>query len=542
MTDTVGREAIRKPLGEALDSEVERLDVLLARLWCALAGVGVIFGLVFSLVVPGTLGISASAASGVLLCWFIVYSTLLQRRRGGRPLLVVGAMVEGAGPWVFLLVAARSQGAAYAMGSWLPPMVYAALVVAATARLRPLVPLVLGASTAVLYPLLYFVYLRGELSPHEATLPLYQPALQISRALSLALGGVFASFIALALRRAIGKAERAVRAQDLFGKYRIGERIAAGGMGSVHKAVYCPEGGFVRPVAVKLLHPHLAEEPAFLSGFRNEAELCARLVHPNIVQVLDFGRTESAYFLAMEYVDGLTLLSFMRRLWAAERAVPSALAAWMGREILAGLAYSHEGALDPEGHKLRVVHRDLCPHNVLVSRGGEVKISDFGIARALRDAQSSQTRTVAGHLGYMAPEQAQAAAIDERSDIFAVGVMLWELLAGRTLFYRGSEAPTLIALLSTEVPKISEHRPDVPSAWDAILLRAAARDPGARFASAAELARALEPLCPAGGYASGLAELVEVALAQEDPGWTKYALAPFGEGDVTDREAVTSVR
>jgi serine/threonine protein kinase len=183
-------------------------------------------------------------------------------------------------------------------------------------------------------------------------------------------------------------------------------------------------------------------------------------------------------------------------------------------------AIAHEGARGPEGRPLRVVHRDLCPANVLLSRNGEVKITDFGVARALRDSAAAQTQTFAGHFAYVAPEQASGLPIDPRADLFAVGVMLWELLGGRRLFARDNEAATLRALLSEEVLPMSLVRRDASTDWDAFFERALARDPAQRFGSAREMAAALDQIRGARGDRSPetLAELVAGVVAARASG------------------------
>jgi serine/threonine-protein kinase len=262
-------------------------------------------------------------------------------------------------------------------------------------------------------------------------------------------------------------------------------------MGTVFEALYCPEGGFERRVAIKRIHPHLAQQPRFVDAFRREAELCARMAHPNVIQVFDFGRVREAYFLAMEYVEGLTLWELCERARTKERAIPAGLVGHIGREILAGLIHAHEEARGPDASPLRIVHRDLCPQNVLVSIDGQVKLTDFGVARALRDAAARDTKTEGGHLAYMAPEQARGEPIDPRSDLFPIGVILWELLAGRPLFRRENEAATLHALLSEPIPRVADAQEGLDASWDAFLKRALARAPADRFGSAREMLAAL---------------------------------------------------
>jgi serine/threonine-protein kinase len=543
-TSGTDRREVRAPLQQALDEQIRRLDLVHARVWLALAVLGVAGGVVYSLGQEGRLGQLAAATSGCLGCWFAAHAYLLTRGIEPRWLPVASGVIESLIPWLFLIVVTQTQGAEYALGSWLPPLLVAAIVVTSTARLRPLGPLLRGGAGAFVFLVLYAVYVRPRLPEHALHMPLFGWKMQVIRALSISVGAGLAGFVTRALRSAIGRAERSVRERDLFGKYQLEKKIASGGMGVVHRALYCPEGGFVRTVAVKLLHPHLAEQPSFLSAFRSEAEISARLVHPNVVQVLDFGRVGDAYFLAMEFVEGMTLAALMRRAVAAGHVLDEPTVAWIGHSLLGGLGYTHGVARDADGKLMRVVHRDLCPANVLVSRSGEVKISDFGIARALRDNDTSQTRTVAGHLGYMAPEQARATGIDERADLFAVGVLLWELLSGRPLFFRGAEGPTLLALMSGDVEPISSLRADLRLGWDAFFTRALAKLPEDRFRTAAEMDASLAAIVGAfaGDQGAVVAKLVAWALEQPEP---PRAASP-SEADATradtHREAVTWAR
>lgn len=507
----------------ALDEEIARLELRISRVWQVFYSLGIVFGLVVYAATGFTLAAWCAGLAALYLLWFSVEAELRRRGYAGRGMVALDVTVESTLPWVFLLITTWSQGPAYALGSWLPPLLYAAIIVASAARLRPWVPIALSVSAALTFPAAYFLIVRPQLAPELLAEPLLGAPMQITRAVSLLAGGALAAIVTVVLRRAITRADIAVRERDLFGKYRLEQRIASGGMGTVFEATYCPEGGFERRVAVKQIHPHLARQQRFVEGFRREAELSARLAHPNIVQVLDFGRIEERYFLAMEYVDGLTLSSLMRRLRIAEIIIQAHLVAHIGREILAGLVYSHTGARDARGELLRVVHRDLSPANVLLSQNGEVKISDFGVARALRDSQVAHSKTVVGQVGYMAPEQARALAIDERSDLFSLGVVLWELLCGRPLFDRGAEGPTLLALVSDEIPAPSSTRA-VDPAWDGLLLRALERDPDRRYPTARTMLLDLEALADASAGSlstratSELAELVRTALDLPETG------------------------
>jgi serine/threonine protein kinase len=486
------------PIAAALASEVSRLERVVLYGWVGAWAVVVVVNVLTLLLVRGfgAATLILPIAFG-LWFWIIVYLT---RRGRGRALREwVTPVVESVIPWAAVWVLLRVQGATYALGSWVPPMLYGCVMCVAILRLRPAVPLIVGTLGAVQYALVYLFFVRPRLTPDDLLLPLYGTRMQTVRVGSVLLGGILASALAIGLRRAIGNAATVARAHDLFGKYRIERSIASGGMATVYSATYCPEGGFERPVAIKRIHPHLSRLPSFVDAFRNEAEICARLVHRNIVQVFDFGRVEETYFLAMEFVDGVTMGALMKSLRASSRHVSPALVAWLGREVLEGLAYSHAGARDATGGLLRVVHRDISPSNVLVSKNGEVKLSDFGLARALRDARAYTTQSIAGHLAYMAPEQATGHETDERSDLFALSVILWELLTGTALFKREFEGATIMAIVKDPIPEPSTLRADLDPAWDRFFVRALERDPTLRFPSAREMAGALVTLSEQAG-------------------------------------------
>ncbi len=290
-------------------------------------------------------------------------------------------------------------------------------------------------------------------------------------------------------------------------------------MGVVFEALYCPEGGFERRVAIKRIHPHLAEQERFVSNFRTEAELCARLAHPNIVQVMDFGKFGDSYFFAMELVDGLTLSAVMARCFHAGYRLSPQIVGTIGRELLTGLVYAHEGVRGSDGRPLRVVHRDVCPQNILLSNNGELKISDFGVARPLREASLALTKTMGGHVAYVAPEQARGEPMDERGDLFPVGVILWELLSGARLFLRANEPATLMALVSDDIPDVAVLRDDIDPAWQPFVRRALARDPAKRYPSARDMLAELDALSDSRSRdpAADLAALVASARSAAAP-------------------------
>jgi serine/threonine-protein kinase len=485
---------MRAGFGAALNAELTRLDHIAARGWQAIALAGVFGALVLALTISKPFGLGAGAVAAVYLGWFSFAASRFAKGES-TPLLMFGTLAfEVVAPWAFALQMVFTQSAAYALSSWVPPMLFSALIIASVIRLRPRPPLFNGVFGAAVYLAFYFALARGKLSPADALQPVFRPGIQITRAISLLIAGVFGSLVVTALRRAIGRADASAREQDLFGKYRLLGTIASGGMGTVVEALYCPEGGFERRVAIKRIHPHFAEQKPFVDAFRAEAALGAQLSHPNIVQVLDFGKVGDTYFLAMEFIDGLPLSEVMARVFGAKMQIAAPVAAHVARELLAGLAYSHDVARATDGHPLRVVHRDVCPQNVLVSKNCEVKLTDFGIARALGESDTAHTRAPRGHLAYVAPEQLRALEFTARTDLYGVAVILWELLASERLFARTSEALTLTAVLANRVPPVSGMRSDLDASWDRFLERALADDPLARFASAAEMVRALDAL------------------------------------------------
>jgi serine/threonine-protein kinase len=485
---------VEPPTLTALRDDLPDVDRLVIHGAQGVAVVGLLAAAASLLMIPGyapTLGLVAP-----LLGVWVLFTALVAR--GGAmavPLARIELVIESALPWLFLILFARAEGPEYAIGSWVPPLVYACVIIGSILRLRPLLPIVIGALSAIQYFIVYWHFVLPYLPPEPAQGHLYSPKMQVVRAFVIYLAGLLASFMTMALRKLVGRHAKPTRPPDVFGKYRLEVPIASGGMATVYAATFCAEGGFERPVAVKRIHPHLALQESFVDAFRNEAELGARLVHPNIVQVLDFGHIDSSYFLAMEFVDGVTLGALMRVLRKQRVVVSPRVIAFVGREILAGLHYSHAGARDAKGNLLRVVHRDLSPANVLVSREGQVKISDFGIARALKGANAYVTQSFAGHVHHMAPEQAAGNGTDERSDLFAAGVILWELACGTPLFRRNSEAATLFAIMNDPIPAPSGLRPELAHApWDAFFSRALARNPSRRFQTAREMADQLEAI------------------------------------------------
>lgn len=266
-------------------------------------------------------------------------------------------------------------------------------------------------------------------------------------------------------------------------RYRVIERIAAGGMAEVYRAESAGVEGFKKRVAIKRVLPHLAEKREFMGMFLDEARLSAHLNHSNVVQVFDIGQGESTYFIVMELVDGADLKAIIEH--HAGRPFPVEEACLVCVRICEGLAYAHELSGE-DGQNLGIVHRDMSPPNVLITRYGEVKIADFGLAKANSQLEHSQPGVIKGKFGYLSPEAAQGREVDQRTDIFAVGIILWEMLAGRRLFLGRTDLETVKMVQRAEVPDIRSLNPGVPGPILHVLGRLLAADPNARFTTARE--------------------------------------------------------
>ncbi|MSP58873.1 MAG: tetratricopeptide repeat protein [Myxococcales bacterium] len=273
-----------------------------------------------------------------------------------------------------------------------------------------------------------------------------------------------------------------------FGKYQILRRLGAGGMAEVFLAREPLIGGLSKVLVIKKIHPGLAQAPQFRAMFEDEAKIGVILNHPNIVQTFNYGQLGHTYFLAMERVEGVDLLRLIHAAAAAGRKVPPGLAAYVMQQVAKGLDYAHRKA-DDAGEALHIVHRDVSPQNILVSFDGAVKIVDFGIARAR--GQKPDEGVVKGKFAYMSPEQASGLPIDRRSDIFAAGIVLYELTTGRALFGRMGERQALEAIRSALVPRPRDADPDLPEELERIILKSLARRAEDRFQTARDLQQAL---------------------------------------------------
>jgi serine/threonine-protein kinase len=274
-------------------------------------------------------------------------------------------------------------------------------------------------------------------------------------------------------------------------RFELIAELASGGMGTVYLARLGGAGGFQRLYAIKRLHEHLARHGEFIEMFLDEARLAARIHHPNVVPILEIGTTDAGYYLVMEYVEGDTAGHLFFTATQEKKDIAPRIAVRIVLDALAGLHAAHEGT-DDEGRSLEIVHRDVSPHNILVSVDGVSRITDFGIARAASRLAITRTGQLKGKVAYMAPEQARSEKIDRRADVFAMGICLWEMIARRRLFKAEGEGETLNRLLYEPIPPLRSVVPDVPREIDEICAKALARDLDQRFATAAAFSDALE--------------------------------------------------
>jgi serine/threonine-protein kinase len=288
-----------------------------------------------------------------------------------------------------------------------------------------------------------------------------------------------------------------VRAQGggtyFLGRYRVVDEIGIGGMASVHLARMDGPGGFQKWVAIKKIHPHLVEDESFVQMFLDEARVAARISHPNVATVFDLGKHEDTYWIAMEYLHGEPLREVMRRTEELGTAMPPEIACRVIADAAEGLHAAHE-LLGKNGEKLGLVHRDVTPHNLFVTYDGVTKVVDFGIAKFASRMSHTRAGTLKGKLAYMSPEQVHGEGIDRRTDIFALGVVLWELTTGQRLFRMESDLDTLAKVQECNVLRPSTLIRGYPVDLEKIVMKALAKNRGERFKTARELSRALQSL------------------------------------------------
>ncbi|MGZ3446971.1 MAG: serine/threonine protein kinase, partial [Myxococcaceae bacterium] len=276
-----------------------------------------------------------------------------------------------------------------------------------------------------------------------------------------------------------------------FGRYLLLDRINIGGMAEVWRGKVFGAGGFERLVAIKRILPNIAEDEEFISMFQDEAKISVQLTHANICQIYELNRLGPSLFIAMEYVPGKDLRSIFERARKKGEPPPVPLVCYVIGKLCEGLDYAHRKK-DPSSRDLNVVHRDVSPQNVLISFEGEVKVIDFGIAKAAGKVTKTQAGILKGKFGYMSPEQIRGLPLDRRSDVFSIGVCLYELLTGERLFVGESDFQVLEKVRKAEVLPPSTYNRKIPEALERIVLKALAKDPQDRFQYGSELADELQ--------------------------------------------------
>jgi serine/threonine protein kinase len=290
--------------------------------------------------------------------------------------------------------------------------------------------------------------------------------------------------------------------RSAFGKYTLIARLAMGGMGEIFLARLQGVAGFEKIVVIKRVLPHLAGEDRFVAMLLDEARIVARLSHPNICQVQELGEVEGEYYIAMEYLEGVTLADLLKRLSKQGQVLDPRLAVAVVMQACEGLHAAHE-LVDRSGQPTNLVHRDVSPSNLFITTAGMVKVLDFGIAKTPDRLSHTRTGAVKGKWAYMSPEQILRHPMDRRSDIFSLGIVLFEALTGWRLFHHPSEYQICRAITETDAPSVRNFQPGLPEALARAVARALARDPELRFATARDMGKALlDAIAPLGGPSS----------------------------------------
>ena len=269
---------------------------------------------------------------------------------------------------------------------------------------------------------------------------------------------------------------------DLFGRYQILEPLAVGGMAEVFRAQTAGASGFLKEVVIKRILPSYSEDPHFVKMFVDEARIAARLHHPNIVQVFDFDVVDGTYYIAMEYVEGVDLSTFLETASRQGTRLELSECFFVVKEIAKALDYAHRRR--HKGRHLNIIHRDVSPHNIMVSFEGAVKLTDFGIAKASSRATRTQEGIVKGKTAYMSPEQAAGESLDPRSDLFSLGILFFELVAMRRLFVGDSEREILLKVIDANIPSPTAYRRDLPAAAETVIRTLLERRRERRYANA----------------------------------------------------------
>ena len=485
-----------RALREHLTRDAPAREASVARFMVFATAASALAALALQPLIGPALSYSLAALLGLLAVWYGAQSALLKRGWFNPAVAWLNVSIEVSAPALIFIIDTRARGPEYALTA--PPLaIWGTLVALSALRGSRALAVMAGGLAALEYLAVYFLVARPQL-PAEVWVTL-QPPMILTRAFLLFCAGLVTAAFVRHFNRRAEEALASVRARDVLGKYLLHERIGSGGMAEVFRASYSPEGGFEKTVAVKKILPAYAEDLEFIELFRQEAALCSRLNHPNVVQVMDFGRFGDTWFLAMEHVEGMSL----KRVIDGHRlGLPLAAVSYLAVELLAALEYVHYRAA-ADGTPLNLVHRDVNPPNILVSTLGEVKLTDFGIARASVGARLTQAGYIKGKPGYLAPEQLTDKPLDGRADLFAVGVTLHEALTGRPLFSNASNDEERYEVLEMAIRPPSALRPEVPPEFDAAVMRLLERDLTKRVATARSAAFPFQSLQ---GKASPLAD------------------------------------
>ncbi len=275
-----------------------------------------------------------------------------------------------------------------------------------------------------------------------------------------------------------------------FGPYQLIKRIAFGGMAEIHLAKTTGLGGFEKLLALKVIHPKYSQDQEFIDMLIDEAKIAVQLSHVNVAQIFDLGKIDSTYYIAMEFIDGKDLYQLLVKCSEREIEIPFDVIAFIAMELAAGLGYAHTKS-DNYGRPLNLIHRDVSPQNVLISFDGEVKLVDFGIAKASQRSRETESGVIKGKFFYMSPEQAWGDPVDARTDVFSAGICLYEMITGEMLYHEEKALVLLDKVRKAEIPSMRERRAGLPPELEAITLRALVRERDRRFQTAAEMQGAL---------------------------------------------------
>ena len=302
-----------------------------------------------------------------------------------------------------------------------------------------------------------------------------------------------------------------------LGKYQVIRRLGRGGMAEVYLAKAAGPMGFEKTLVLKRIHPHLMEEQPFIEMFLSEARLAAQLNHANVVQIFDFGEEDGSYFIAMEHIDGPSLYTLIKQASAQGTPIPFTLCAKILSFACEGLAYAHELTDSSTGTPLGLIHRDISPDNILLSRNGGVKVVDFGIAKVASQGNRTQTGVVKGKVAYMSPEQLLGKPLDLRADVFALGVVLYKLVTGEHPFEGESDVTLIQSILQEPMVEVRKHRQDVPKELERIVKKALAKERAQRYQNCRELQADLERFLLKCGETVGPAQIA---------GWVRKLTPP----------------